>query len=252
MKAKFFTFVIILSGLLFATILSACSDDSSSEKSVNWEQVMIDNVWDTEFGYLYFYGNGMAYWEQYASVSSGQLYQTTLSAIGSWSISGDKLIINFEKFSNDNSELHAMINSPYSLISFEANALYLKNNNGETIFLKKIKSKADNSSRKNPDDGIIGRWHKDNVFLTITKKGETTGTTYTVDIVYEFGKDGNGKKIFSGEYSEELPFTYNTKNGILTTSIDDGCYYGIENDQLLFFTLNTATPMIGQSYYREK
>lgn len=251
MKAKFFTCVIILSGLL-ATILSACSDDSSSEKSVNWERVMIENVWDTGFGYLYFYGNGMTYWEQYASVSSGQLYQTTLSAIGSWSISGDKLIINFEKFSNNNSDFHAMINSPYSLISFEGNALKLKKNNGETIFLKKIKSKTDNSSRKDPDDGIIGRWHKDNAYLTITKQGETIGTTYKVAIVYEFGKDGYGKRIFSGEYSEELPFTYNTKNGILTTSIDDGCYYGIENNQLIFFTLNTATPMIGQSYYREK
>ena len=251
MKAKFFTCVIILSGLL-ATILSACSDDSSSEKSVNWERVMIENVWDSGFGYLYFYGNGMTYWEQYASVSSGQLYQTTLSAIGSWSISGDKLIINFEKFSNNNSDFHAMINSPYSLISFEGNALNLKKNNGETIFLKKIKSKTDNSSRKNPDDGIIGRWHKDNASLTITKQGETIGTTYKVAIVCEFGKDGYGKRIFSGEYSEELPFTYNTKNGILTTSIDDGCYYGIENNQLIFFTLNTATPMIGQSYYREK
>ena len=251
MKIKFFFSSVILYGLFFASLLS-CSNDSSSEESNNWEQVMINNVWDTEYGYLYCYGNGMTYWEQHSTLSSGQLYQTTLSAIGTWSIIGDRLSISFDKFSYDNSEFQKLVKSPYTFESFESNGLYLRNSNSETVFLKKIKSKNDISNRKNPDEGIVGRWHKDNASLTITPKGETLGTSYIVNIVYEFGKDGKGKQIFSGEYNEEIPFTYNTKNGLLTTSIDNGCYYGIENDQLLFFTLNSATPMIGQSYYREK
>ena len=211
-KLKLWSFLML--AVMMMPLVASCGGNDDSDDNIP-SNSMVSYLTSREFsikdftvlfdknGSIYMYGGGA---RPTSGSLSGQIYQ----AYGAWSLSGNKMTVDF--FFDDFND--GLSYTPYNLVPQQIDLIdrvtyyeFCKSGTKETIYLNPGNTRTCYSTAEKYDGGVIGKWF---VNATMTN---SDGSKHNVTLYISLNSDGKANFKIDNEYDETTNYT--TNKGII-------------------------------------